>query len=281
MDLSTFFNISHERKPFRKGVETEMSLELETVVEIARAAGEIIRDAWGEHSLVVSEKGSAINPVTDVDRRCEDLIKNRLSEAFQGDGILSEESEFEKKGNGRRWIVDPIDGTTNFIRRYPFVAVSIGLESNGEVILGVVYNPILQEFYLGETGRGATLNNIPLHISNTVRLDQAVLASGFPYDTWTNPENNTREWAHFIRRVRSMRCDGSAALDLCAVASGRLDGYWEKGLSQWDMAAGIIIAREAGAIVTDYDGGADSLARGEVIAANPRLHPQILKEINR
>jgi myo-inositol-1(or 4)-monophosphatase len=253
--------------------------ELTIAVITAHEAGELIRRAWAREDLPVFEKGSAINPVTEVDRQCEDLIKARLAVAFPTYGLLAEESDEEKTSSGARWIIDPIDGTSNFIRRYPLVAVSIALEIASQLVLGVVYNPILEELFVGQMGRGATLNDKPLHVSETVGLETSLLASGFPYDAWTNPENNTRQWAHFVRKVRSVRCDGSAALDVCHVGAGRLDGYWEKGVSPWDVAAGIVIAREAGAIVSDYTGGSDILARGELVAANPILHAQILNEL--
>jgi myo-inositol-1(or 4)-monophosphatase len=253
--------------------------EITIAVNTALEAGEIIRKAWGREDVQVFEKGSAINPVTEVDRQCEDLIKRRLAAAFPEYGILAEESDKEKIGSGARWIVDPIDGTTNFIRRYPLVAVSIGLEVAEKLVLGVVYNPIMEELFVGQTGGGATLNGKPLRVTETRSLERAVLASGFPYDAWENPDNNTREWAHFVSKVRSLRCDGSAALDVCYVGAGRLDGYWEKGVSPWDIAAGIVIAREAGALVTDYGGGEGYLASGEVIAANPVLHSLVMKEL--
>lgn len=253
--------------------------EIQAAIDTALQAGEIIRNAWQGDRPQIFDKDTPINPVTEIDRRCEELIKTRLRAAFRNHGILSEESDEESSNDHCRWIIDPLDGTSNFIRRYPFVAVSIALEVKGRLELGVVYNPILEELYVGHTGAGATRNQVPLHVSETGELGSAMLASGFPYDAWHNPHNNTDEWARFIRQTRTLRCDGSAALDLCHVASGQLDGYWEKGIYPWDMAAGIVIAREAGAVVSDYDGLDDFLVKEQIVAANPRLHPLMLKEI--
>ena len=253
--------------------------EKRIAIETALAAGEIIRKAWKKSDLRVGEKGSLINPITEVDQCCEELIRQQLRAAFPTIGILAEEGGEEHADSGARWIVDPLDGTSNFIRRYPWVAVSIGLEVNGQLVLGVVYNPIQEELFSAQVGEGATCNGEILHTSETTELASAVLGSGFPYDAWENPDNNTQEWARFIRKVRSLRCDGSASLDLCSVACGRLDGYWEKGLSPWDAAAGIVIALEAGARVSDYTGGSDWFAKSQIVAANCNLHSLILNEL--
>lgn len=250
----------------------EKSVAIETAIQ----AGEIIRAAWNAKTTEVYEKGSVFNPVTEIDKACENLIKKRLKSSFNDYGVLSEESDEIIAEKGDRWIIDPLDGTTNFIRRYPFVAVSIGLEIDGQLALGIVYNPILNELFVGERGGGATLNSRPIHASKTDELGPSLLATGFPYDAWESSDNNNKEWSRFIRLTRSLRCDGSSALDLCRVANGQLDGYWEKGIYPWDIAAGIIIAKEAGCIVSDYDGGNNYLAKGEIIAANPKMHTLML-----
>ena len=250
---------------------------LDSAIAAALAAGQLQRSRF-DATFSVDLKG-AKNLVTELDLASEKLIVEMIHQQFPEHGILAEEGDYPT-GDGRHvWIIDPLDGTSNFIRRYPFVAVSIALEVKGRLELGVVYNPILEELYVGHTGAGATRNQVPLHVSETGELGSAMLASGFPYDAWHNPHNNTDEWARFIRQTRTLRCDGSAALDLCHVASGQLDGYWEKGIYPWDMAAGIVIAREAGAVVSDYDGLDDFLVKEQIVAANPRLHPLMLKEI--
>ncbi|MCL4562031.1 MAG: inositol monophosphatase [Chloroflexi bacterium] len=254
--------------------------EKEVAVNLAREAGMLLQRWWVQADLDVSQKG-VINPVTEVDRQAEELITRGLAKGFPKYGILAEEGTDWLSASHTRWIVDPLDGTTNFIKRYPFVAVSIGLEMDGELILGVVFNPILDEMFVGECGQGATLNDRALHVSQTGDLGQAVIASGFPYDAWTSAEDNTREWAAMVKRVSSLRCDGSAALDLCGVACGRLDAYWERGVYPWDIAAGAVIVREAGGMVSDYRGGGDFLQRGEVVAANPVLSEKIREIIAR
>jgi len=252
---------------------------MKIVMEIAEKAGEIIRSGWDMKDLSENLKGE-INPVTEIDRNVEDFVTVQLLQKFPDFGILAEEG-YERTGNGiARWIVDPLDGTTNFILRYPSVAVSIALERAGELVLGVVYNPIQHEMFTAEKGRGAFCNGKAIHVSKTPALSSAVIGSGFPYDAWENPDNNTAQWAGLIKKCRSLRCDGSAALDLCRVASGQFDGYWEKGLSPWDMAAGIVIAREAGGMVTDYSGGDKLLSLGEIIASNPFLHMEMKEIIN-
>lgn len=250
--------------------------EKNTLVEIAKKAGQILYNGWEKKDLAVYFKGE-INPVTEIDKKVELFIKESLKEAFPNYGILTEESEEIVGHVNARWIIDPLDGTTNYIKRYPFVAISIALEKEGQLVLGLVYNPILNEMFIGQKGHGATYNGKPIHVSAINRLSSAVLGSGFPYDAWENPDNNTFQWARFITNCISLRCDGSAALDLCRVACGQLDGYWEKGISSWDIAAGIVIVREAGGKVTDYLGGEDFFLRGEIIAANPVLHVEMIK----
>ena len=250
----------------------------ETVVaiQLAKQAGEILRDNWGRQNLRIEQKG-VINPVSEIDRQSEAVITSGLRKAFPNDSLLAEEGTAINQGVASRWIIDPLDGTTNYLHCYPQVAVSIGLEKNGKMILGVVLNPILDELFVAEAGNGATLNGKTIHVSTITQLRKAVLASGFPYNAWTAKENNTREWSMFVRRCISMRCDGSAALDMCHVACGRVDGYWERGVSPWDVAAGVVIAREAGAWVCNYSGGLDILEKDEIIVSNPILASQIQK----
>jgi myo-inositol-1(or 4)-monophosphatase len=255
-----------------------MSKEGEVAVRLARQAGEVLRRGWGRRDLHIEQKGQ-INPVTEIDHESEALITGGLSEAFPDYGILAEEGTSKSAKQKARWIIDPLDGTVNFIRGIPLTAVSIGLEKDGELVLGVVYNPFTDELFVGEQGQGATLNGNPIHVTSVETLGQAVISSGFPYDAWTNQDNNTREWAFLVKSAMTVRCDGSAALDLCQVACGRFDGYVEKGISPWDIAAGIVIVREAAGMVTDYRGGPEFLAKGEVIAANPVLSRELMTSL--
>lgn len=251
----------------------------EIVIEIARKAGKIFRDGWFKDNLKIEFKGK-INPVTEIDKKSEAFLKESLKRNFPDYGFLTEESCEETGNVNTRWIIDPLDGTTNFTRRYPFVAVSIALEKDGELVFGLVYNPILDEMFIGEKGKGAFRNGKAISVSSTSELKNAVLCSGFPYDAWVSCDNNTKQWSKFITHCISLRCDGSSALDMCRVACGQTDGYWEKGIFPWDIAAGIVIVREAGGKVSDYSGGNDYFKRGEVIAANPSLHAKMSELIN-
>jgi myo-inositol-1(or 4)-monophosphatase len=182
--------------------------ESDVAVILARQAGEVILRAWDKPNIEIEQKGE-INLVTAIDRHCEELILSGLEHDFPGYGILSEESPEQPASWPARWIIDPLDGTTNFIKKYPFLAVSIALEVEGALVSGVVYNPIADELFVAERGQGAKLNGMPVHPSAMTSLSRAVLASGFPYDAWTNPENNARQWSAFLKRTLSLRCDGS------------------------------------------------------------------------
>lgn len=254
-------------------------VETKVAVETAIRAGRILSSHWRRAGLAVREKGSAINAVTEVDYESERIIRAELNQSFPEYGILSEEGGEVRGRNPARWIVDPLDGTTNYIAGYPVVAVSIALEIEGRLVLGVVHNPVTDELFVAENGKGATLNGSAIQVSTVSDPGRSLIASGFPYDAWETEDNNTREWARFISVVRSLRCDGSTALDLCHVACGQLDGYWEKGVYPWDIAAGIVIAREAGAAVTDWQGRDDFLSNGEVVAANQALHGRMISII--
>lgn len=248
--------------------------ELDAALAAARAAGEVLLGGWRQAAVAIERKG-AIDLVTEYDRRAEAVIVSALRGAFPGHGLLAEEGAALDPEAECRWIVDPLDGTTNFSRRYPLFAVSIALERQGELVLGVVLNPATDECFVAERGGGARLNGRPIRVSRVGDLASAVVASGFPYDVWQATDDNLREWGAVAKRALSVRCDGSAALDLCAVGCGRIDAYWEPGLSPWDVAAGALIVREAGGWVTDYRGGEDSILGGQILAAPPALHAQL------
>jgi len=225
--------------------------------------------------LEIAYKG-VINPVTDVDHASDALIAGVLRQAFPEYGILGEEGDVQPQ-TGTRWIVDPLDGTTNYAHGYPFFSVSIALERKDGIVLGVVYNPLLDELFTAEKGRGAALNGLPIRAAGTKDVGRVVLASGFPYDAWTSPRDNGEEFRRFIKRAFTLRSDGSAALDLCHVACGRLDGFWELDLEAWDMAAGVLMVTEAGGRVTLANGQPVDAYKRSVLAANPRLHEEMLK----
>ena len=250
-----------------------MGKELEAAIAAAKAAGEVLRNCFGQHQEV-KYKGE-VDLVTQADENAEQTIKEILQETFPHYGMLAEESgSLEGKGD-TRWIVDPLDGTTNYAHGLPVFCTSIALEKDSEVVLGVVHDPVANEIYAAERGNGATLNGEPISVSNTAEPIRALLATGFPYDRNEVPVA-LEIFGQFALRTQSMRRLGSAALDLCYVAAGRLDGYYERGIKVWDIAAGILILREAGGKATDYSGHELDLERGEVVASNGPLHPDLV-----
>jgi myo-inositol-1(or 4)-monophosphatase len=257
------------------------SLERRVAVDAARAAGQLLHR---EHPRTrqVSFKGAVTNLVTEMDGRAEALVVDAITAQFPDDGILAEEGSARAGRSGRRWVIDPLDGTTNYAHGLPVYSVGIGLERDGVVELGVVYDPSRDELFVGERGAGATLNDARLTVSTTEALDRSLLVTGFPYDIRTNHDNNLQEYATFAVRSRAVRRLGSALLDLAYVAAGRLDGFWELSLSPWDVVAGGILVEEAGGRLTDLTGGPVDIDRPRVVASNGRIHGEmlaVLKEI--
>ncbi|HOG46991.1 MAG TPA: inositol monophosphatase family protein [Anaerolineae bacterium] len=251
-----------------------MDEELPIAVAAARAAGEVLRAGLGRPHQV-AYKG-AIDLVTEVDGAAEACVVGLLGAATPSYGFLTEENAPVPGTADGRWIVDPLDGTTNYAHGCPRFCVSIALERAGELQVAVVYDPLRDELYAAQRGCGATLNGRPIKVSGTAALAGALVNTGFPYDVWTSERNNVAETAHFLRQVQALRVTGSAALDLAAVACGRSDAYWEHGLAPYDVAAGILLVREAGGLATDYDGGANALYGREIVAANPALHAEMV-----
>lgn len=255
-----------------------MTPRLDEVIELARTAGELIRAGY-ESGGPIYRKG-VIDLVTDTDRRVEAYLIETIRARFPGQRIIAEESGGAPGSDDCTWYIDPLDGTVNFAHGMPIFSVSIGYAEQGRMALGVVYNPIHEECYTAERGHGARLNGNPIRISSADELDQSLLVTGFPYDIRTNPVNNLDLYAEFSLRSQGVRRFGSAALDLCYLACGRVDGYWEVTLHPWDLAAGGLIAEEAGARVTALDGGADYLsAPSSLLAATPPVHAQMLEVI--
>jgi len=255
-----------------------MHNELNCAILAARQAGALLKDNFGA-PIPVIHKGE-IDLVTELDRQAERQIANFLIAEFPGYDILGEEEHHAEDAGVPRWIVDPLDGTTNYSHTYPLFAVSIALEIEQQVELGVVYNPLSDELFSAVRGEGAFLNERPIRVSNEDTLGRSLIASGFPYDAWTSERDNVTEWGQFVKKVLSPRCDGCASLDLCHVANGRLDGYWELDLEPWDMAAGGLIAAEAGARISGTRGEEYNPHRRSVLAANPKLHAQMLLVLN-
>lgn len=244
--------------------------EIDAAIEAAREAGEILSEGWHHWHYSIKYKTPA-DPVTEYDHMAEDVISRILKNRFPHYGLVAEEGSQFNTGADAIWFVDPLDGTINFSHRYPIFAVSIGLQKKDELVLGVVLNPISGEMYLAEKGSGATLNGKPIRISENDDLFTAIVASNFPLNISKDSEDNLSKWAAVVKRVMGIRCDGSAALDLCAVACGRFDAFWDHGLSKWDIAAGALIAMEAGAIISDFKGKKNFLERGEILAASPAV----------
>jgi myo-inositol-1(or 4)-monophosphatase len=250
---------------------------LTPAIEIAKAAGDVLREgvdkiAWVEH------KGE-INLVTEIDIKSEKLIKQKIGELFPDHDIMAEESDTpESQSQGRsqfKWIVDPVDGTTNYAHGFPMFCVSMALEVEGIVELGVVYDPMRDELFTAVRGGGGFLNGKPIEVSAETELGESLVATGFPYDLRTSEVNNLDNWNTMIFRVRAVRRAGSAALDLCYTAMGRFDGFWELKLHPWDVAAGGLIVEEAGGMVTDLGGDPHDIYSQEILASNGKIHSQM------
>jgi myo-inositol-1(or 4)-monophosphatase len=239
--------------------------------DAATAAGTLIRQQWQQPKLV-DYKG-AIDLVTSVDRESERRIVDLLRKKFPGHSILAEE-ETDLVGTqaSHRWIIDPLDGTTNFAHGYPQFCVSLALERDGEVIMGLVYDPLRPERFQAVKGQGATLNGDPIRISSVTELDRALLATGFPYDQREKADFYLTFFKSFMTRSQGIRRNGSAALDLCYVACGRLDGFWELKLRPWDTAAGALIVAEARGKLSDLSGNQFSIWGEETLASNGAIH---------
>ena len=249
---------------------------MEAAVDMARAAGALLRDGYGRAH--VPERKGRIDLVTEYDRKSERLLLETLARRFPGHAVLAEESGVSGAGAGEagvRWVIDPLDGTTNFAHNYPFFCVSIAAEVEGRLAAGVVYDPIRDELFSGCAGGGAMLNGAALRVSDIEGVEDALMVTGFPYDVREHPEQSLPFFEAFLVRAQAVRRDGSAALNLCYLAAGRFDGFWENDLSPWDTAAGVLLVREAGGLVTDYEGGPFAPERREILASNGRLHPEM------
>lgn len=245
---------------------------------MAREAGAIVLEGHGRTHH--AERKGRIDLVTEYDRRSEALILERVRAQFPGHAVLAEESG-SHQGARARWLVDPLDGTTNFAHNYPFFCVSIGVEVEGRRVAGAVYDPVRDELFAAASGAGATLNGETIRVSDTPAIEDALLVTGFPYDVREHPERHLPLFQEFLVRAQGLRRDGSAALNLCYLAMGRFDGFWEGNLSPWDLAAGVHIVEEAGGRVTDYGGGELHLDGRQIAAANPVLHARLLEVLAR
>ncbi|HEY7554345.1 MAG TPA: inositol monophosphatase family protein [Candidatus Binatia bacterium] len=247
----------------------------ETAWEAAHAAGALIRENW-QRPKEITYKGD-IDLVTPVDRDTERCIVDLLHRSFPGHSILAEEeTDFAGSQDGYQWIIDPLDGTTNFAHGYPQFCVSIALEHEGNLLLGVVYDPLRRECFSAIRGQGAKLNGQSIHVSAMTELDGALLSTGFPYDRRDHADFYLTFFKAFLTRCQGIRRGGAAALDLCYVACGRLDGFWELKLKPWDTAAGSLIVQESGGRITDFSGSDFSIRGSETMASNGAIHAEMI-----
>ena len=250
--------------------------EKEIATEAAIEAGRYIKKRLGNIDRI--DYKSAFNIVTDVDQSSEKLIVERIKKTFPDDSLVAEEgSGAGQEPSKRCWFIDPLDGTTNFTHSYPFFAVSIGFAHADEMVVGVVYNPVSEEMFVAVKGQGAFLNDSPLRVSTVADIEASLLATGFPADTATAKFNNLEIFQELTNKTHGVRRDGSAALDLCYVASGRLDAFWEMKLSPWDVAAGSLIVEEAGGKVTNLVSGPFDKYSGHILASNGLIHNDVVQ----
>jgi myo-inositol-1(or 4)-monophosphatase len=252
--------------------------EIRVASMAARTAGKILREKFGGVDLV--RKKGVIDLVTEADLEAEKAVLDIIGDHFPQDHILSEEAGDQGGSSNRIWLIDPLDGTTNFMHGFPFFAVSIALEIDQKMVLGVVYNPYLEEYFEAVKGSGAFLNRRPIQVSKTDAIEDALLATGFPYHIHEHPEPVLERFARVLVKAQGVRRPGSAALDLCYVACGRMDGFWEEGLHPWDTAAGIVILSEAGGLLATYEGDRYNPYQDSIVAANPELMGVVLRTLN-
>lgn len=258
-----------------------MNKFLGTAVSAARLAGDIIINNLGHLSKEDVQTKQAFDFVTKVDRWSEALIMQTIREKFPSHRFLTEETLKEEDTGNYRWIIDPLDGTTNYIHSYPMFSVSIALEYQSEVVLGVVFDPLKDELFHAAKGNGSFLNNKKISVSEVNTLQRSLIATGFPFRAKGMIDHYLRAFKEVFLGVSDIRRAGSAAIDLAYVAAGRFEGFFELALSPWDVAAGSILITEAGGAITDFAGGNDYLLTGNIIAGNIRVHNEILKVVRR
>src|SRR3972149_2463373 len=261
-----------------------MPIELENFLKIAieavKEAGKIQEEKFGEN-FKIEHKGE-INLVTEVDYQCEKVIIDIIKRDYPEHEILTEEAGSVKTAPNSRykWIIDPLDGTTNYAHSYPCFCASAGLEIDGEVVTGAVYNPMLNELFTSIKGNGAYLNGKRIGVSKIADINKSLLTKGLPYDIRDSKENNLNHFCNFAVRAQAIRRPGSAVLDLCYLAAGRFDGFWELKLYPWDMAASSLIVKESGGMITDFKGSEFSIYKGEMLASNGLIHKEMINILN-
>ena len=246
---------------------------LAVAVEAARLGGKILREHY-QRVKTIEFKGET-DLVTDVDRRSEKEIVNLLTSRFPNHSILAEEGTNSEKNSEFKWVIDPLDGTTNYAHGYPVFCTSIALEQNKDILVGAVYQPMTNELFVAERGSGAFRNGEKIKVSRVQELNRALLATGFPPQVRQSPEQALQHFSAFVRRSQSIRRDGSAALNLCCVASGLFDGFWEAHLKPWDTAAGLLMIREAGGMVSRFSNMDYSIYQPQTLATNGLIHDEM------
>ncbi len=252
---------------------------LDLAVHLARSAGRYIKERLSARHTI-ARKSDPADLVTEADLGAEKIIVEGIRERFPGHSIISEEEGGADTGSGCLWLVDPLDGTMNYAHTLPLYTVSIAAQEDGRIEVGVVYDPERDELFSALRGSGAHMNGKPISVSATRSLNEALLATGFPTSVRREPEPHLELFSLFLARAQGVRRLGSAALDMCYVASGRLDGFWELGLSSWDVAAAALIVEEAGGTVTDLRGGPDYVWSGELAATNGLVHEEMLRLVS-
>jgi myo-inositol-1(or 4)-monophosphatase len=251
-------------------------------IEAALEAGKFLKYNVGKVKNIERKKGEETNLVTEIDKQSEALIINKIRQHFPTHDILGEESGIHDAQSDYRWIIDPLDGTTNYTHGMPIFCVSIGIEYKGGIIAGAIYDPTSDEMFTAEKGKGAFLNGKKIRVSSHETLINSLLVTGFPYNVKENPGNVIEHFVHFLPVAQGIRRLGSAALDMAYIACGRLDGYWEVFLNPWDKAAGILLVREAGGMVTTFTGNeADVIYTADTLATNGLIHHEMLSIIQR
>jgi myo-inositol-1(or 4)-monophosphatase len=248
---------------------------LEVAEDTAREAGKVLIENLGKVKEIEFKAKNSL--VTEVDKLSEKIIIGNIKKYFPTHDVFAEESGRDSENSDYLWLIDPIDGTTNYAHAYPFFSISIALEVKGEVVAGLVYDPVKDEMFTAEKGKGAFLNGNPIKVSKSDEIKHAHVCTGFMHEVEWMVETNIRHFGNFIRRARAVRRDGSAALDLCYVACGRFDGFWELGLNPWDTAAAVLIVKEADGHVSTFSGGEYSIYDKEILATNSIIDDQMIE----
>lgn len=252
---------------------------LSKVINIAKEAGEIIREGFRKNFLIEYKTNSS-NLVTEIDKKSEQHIINFIRKEFPAHSIIAEESGTQNFSSEYVWVIDPLDGTTNFAHGLPIFSVSIGIQKNGETICGVVYDVMRNVIYTAELGSGAYSENRKLHVNDNDDLEKSVLVTGFPYNIKENPDFAIERFVAFLKCTRAVRRLGSAAIDMCYVAESVFDGFWEVFLNPWDVCAAKLIVEEAGGIVTDFSGNKANIFSKQFLASNGKIHEQMIKVLS-